>query len=312
VRKKPARPARKGLLGYLRGSTTISLVLAVIILGSLLFVGSIAPREGEVTNPPKQGILDPTLDTTEKRSLQLETLKFKECAETVAIDFLVDNSGSMEYGDKLVELKKGLVTFSSNFPDTGIIGLQAYSSPASRPPVGYHELVPIDLFKNVKSNFVSAVSSMRPAGATYSKDAMTFAKQKLDAARARFPDYQFNLVFISDGIPETEATEAALCPGGIPNSDLCSVSTNPLTGQADCRCFAQVQDPTSVASQIKNSGVRIFTISYLDALDEKFNDRLQDLMKGVASSISDYYQAPVENQITTILSQIAQKSCEKL
>ncbi len=297
------------LINYLRGSATISLILLVIIIGSLLFVGGIVPREGEVTEPPKEAVLDESgLARTEKRSLQLETLKFKECAETAAVDFLVDNSGSMEYGDKMPELKKGIVTFSSNFPDNGIVGLQVYSSPVSRPPVGYQELVPIDLYKNVKSNFVAAVASMSPRGATYSKDAMSFAKQKLEAARAKFPGYKFNLVFISDGIPETEATEAALCPNGVPNSDLCSVSISPL-GQPDCRCFAQVQDPTSVANQIKNSGVRIFTISYVDVQDSKFNDRLQTLMKGVASSIDDYYQAPVESQITLILSQISQKLC---
>lgn len=290
----------------IRGYVSIFFIIVLITLGAILLAGGVFPKPPGLTSPAREAIPDTSITPPqEKKSLQLETLPFKECASIATVDFLVDNSGSMEFGQKMPELKKGMSTFSSSYPDSGIIGLQIYSSPERRPPLGYQELVPISLYKDVKSQFKSSIESMTSVGGTHSKDAMNFVKQKLLEAGQKFSNYKLNLIFISDGIPETGATNDA-CPGGI-NGPFCGQS--PSGPQGACRCFAQEQDPTQVAAEIKNAGVRIFTIAYVDTSDAKFNDRLQNLMKNVASTPSDYYQAPVESQLTTILSQISQKLC---
>lgn len=270
----------------------------------MLLVGGVFPKPPGESSPSFEAIPDDTVRSSDgKRSLQLETIPFKECTESTMVDFLIDNSGSMAYGSKMVELKNAMVVFGSNFPDSGVLGIQVYSDPSTYSPLGYKELIPISEYRNVKSQYVSLINTMRPAGATHSKDAMSFAKQKLTEAKTQYPDKKLNLVFISDGIPETESETRALCPGGTPDPNLCSGSGT------SCRCFARSQDPTSVAAEIKNSGVRIFTISYVDPADSKFNNNLQTLMQNVASSPSDYFQAPVESQVTNILKQISEKLC---
>jgi Ca-activated chloride channel homolog len=62
-------------------------------------------------------------------------------------------------------------------------------------------------------------------------------------------------------------------------------------------------DPTEVVKQIKATGVRIFTVAYGDKT-------IVDFMKKTASSESDSYYSPGDEQIITILSQIAKKVCE--
>jgi hypothetical protein len=291
-----------------RGSVGIFFIVIIIALGSVLLVGGIFPKNPDLSAPQYRGVPDDTIKPGNgKRSLQLGTIPFKQCVETTMVNFLIDNSGSMQ-GAKMTELKNAMAVFGSNYPDSGVLGIQIYSDPATHPPLGYAELIPISEYIKVKNQYISLINRMRPSGATHSKDAMIFAKTKLEEAKRLFPDRQANLVFISDGIPETRETKNALCPGDVPNSPLCSISRSPA-GAPVCRCFAQSQDPTSVASEIKAMGVRIFTISYVDTQDSKFNNELQTLMRNVASSPADYYQAPVADQIGKILAQISEKLC---
>lgn len=274
-----------------RGSTAISLIVLVLIIGSVFFAGGIFPKtpsKSPVEVPLRQGVPDLTsLDPNNKNSLQLKTLKFKECATIAAVNFLVDNSGSMQ-GSKLSDLKNGMKAFVASFPEAGIIGLQAFNEPGQISSEGYKELISISKYADVKTNLNNAIEGMRASGFTYSKSAMSFSKQKLEEAKAKFPEYKFNFIFISDGIPETSASSRA-CGGR--------------------RCLAQEQNPESVATEIKNQGIRIFTIAYLDEDDARLNDELQALMKNVASSPGDYFLAPVSNQIDGILAQIGQKLC---
>jgi hypothetical protein len=116
---------------------------------------------------------------------------------------------------------------------------------------------------------------------------MEFSRQKLSEAKSKFPDYNFNFIFISDGIPETAASNQA----------------------CNTRCLASEQNPEAVAQEIKSLGVRIFTIAYLDDSDQSLNDQLRVLMTNVASSPEDFFVAPVSNQIEGILTQIGQKFC---
>jgi hypothetical protein len=164
--------------------------------------------------------------------------------------------------------------------------------------------VPFGIFKDNKDQFFNAVEDMIPQTATHSKDAFLVAQKNINEAMKDRPNYKFSLIFISDGIPETDATNK-LCPGG-QNSQYCA--PHPFDATA-CRCYATSQDPTEIARQIKNSGVRIFTIAFVDASESKFDTDLQKLMIDVASAPNDYYRAPVESQLTDIINQISSRIC---
>jgi hypothetical protein len=285
--RRKIKPSKK--YHFLRGFVTIVLLMTLVVFGSIMLVGGLLPTMPEGTGEGQEAIIDTnTLPTGQHDNLQLGTFKFKPCAAISAVNFLVDNSGSMGNGSKMSDLKNGLRAFGASFPDEGIIGLQAYNQPGEISPEGYEELVPISKFADVKNTFSSAVDSMRPGGYTYSKSAMEFSKTKLQEAMPKFPEYKFNLIFISDGVPQTRATDGT-----------CGYD----------RCFAHIQDPTSVATEIKAMGVRIFTLAYLDDSDARLNNELRNMMTNVASSPDDFYVAPVSNQIDQILAQIGQKVC---
>ncbi len=285
------------------------IILGIIIVASFALIGGFSPL---VKNPP----IDTTIYTPDaeilrgsQNNLQLKTIKFTSCGSSAAIGFLVDQSGSMGFGTpgatKEDNLKNALNVFATNFPTEGIAGLNTFSD---HEPPDIHPSVPFNFFKNNKSQFINVVTNMTSNGGTYTKDAFILEKQILDAARAKYPDYKFNLIFISDGVPETRAGNYA-CPGGPgPSSRYCTAI--PSNSPPACRCFDTSQDPTSIASQIKSSGVRIFTIGYVRDEDAKFQDDLTNLMKNIASSPTDFFVAPIDNQITSILQQISVKICK--
>ena len=257
------------------------IVLATLAITAFMLVGGVVPQM-EFT-PAKTGeelIPIPNSGTGGgQSSLQLNPIKFNKCTGTAAIDFLIDRSSSMQ-GTKITELKKAVLTFTGQMSDDSVIAIQDFSSPLS--PYGtVRELVPFSYLKNVKTNLPTLVNNIQAYGNTHTKDAFIFTQQKLNAAIPNYPKYKFALIFISDGSPFTGG-------GGF---------------------FDPAQDPTAVANQIKTSGVRIFTIAYVDRSDAANNTKLQQLMQQVASN-GDYTMAPDASKIGDILSKIATKMCE--
>lgn len=305
--KKRFRQSRLNSLG---GTSVVLLLLLVIFVGALFFVGGVIPRTTH-TNPggdPYTPVTTIAPDTYD--NLQLKTIKFKACTSNSAIGFLLDQSGSMQYGLKESSLKNAINVFAGNFPNEGVMGLRTYSDNTYRPIV-----VNFDYFKNNKTQIFNAVKSMTWWGATHSKTAFQDMKRDLDFAKTKFPNHKFNLVFISDGIPESEAERNRLCPSGNladPTTDRNYCGPRPSPDETKCRCFAPAEDPTSVADQIKASGVRIFSIVYLYDVDKEFQGRLSTLMKNVSSDpTTDYFEAPIgPDAIKPILEQISSKICE--
>lgn len=285
-----------------KGASLVIVFLGVIILASLFFVGGIIPGKSDLhENEPSFTVL-PEVPLDKKNTLQLKTIKFKSCVADASVSFLVDSSGSMAFGTKLSNLKTALKIFADNYPLEGLISLQTFSTYSSNPSID----VPFDYFKNNKSRFINSINSIYPDGGTYTKNAFEVAKAKFAQAKIKFPGSKFTLIFISDGIPETSATNN-LCPGGKgPDSKYCTSSPNKPSA---CRCFATEQDPTSVANEIKSQDVRIFSIGYINEEDDKFKDDLTELMTNVASSPDDFYIAPITNQLTSILQRISTKIC---
>ena len=271
----------------------VAALFLIIVGGSTLLTGGVFPKltNSVPANQNQENI--PVLPTASggNNSLQLKTFGFrqKQCTQTLAVDFLVDNSGSMGFGSKLSEVQKGMIRFASGFSDNTDIGVQKFSTTPQ-------SVIPLSYYKDVKSQFSRYVNSMTASGPTYTKDAFSFTKTKLDAGIPKYPGYKLALIFVSDGVPETFSGDAACVPA------YCRANS--------CECFAPEQDPTSVANQMKQEGIRIFTIAYVDKSDAKINSLLQNLMRNVASSPSDLYSAPDSSQISSILTQIANKLCE--
>lgn len=294
--------------GRKKGKVTIYLLILVVILGSILFAQGIFPKSTITPSlEDSESILATQTPGPERGNLQLDTLKFIKCGETVAVDFLVDNSGSMRFGNKMANLKSALTTFASTFPPYGIVGMQSFSD-------WEKEDVTFGYFKDKKQEFLRAISLMQPDSATHTKDAFILTSTLLPSAMARYPKQKFNLIFISDGVPET-GRQDDLCPGGPgTDSEYCTARRDviPSPGsQPLCRCFDPSQDPTQIATDIKSKDVRIFSIGYISDEDDKFKEKLRTLMKNVASSPEDFYEAPITNQITAIIKQITTKICKE-
>ena len=291
------------------GVGMILIFLSVVIIASLFLVGGIIP--GKSKNNNKDFTYSAVIDTPgdSKKTLQLKTIKFKSCGTDATVDFLVDRSGSMNLGTKLVNLRSGLRVFADSFPEEGVIGMQTFSGGLTPDSRNITADVPFDYFKNNKTQFVSSIINLFPDGGTSTKDAFVFAKTQLDLAKQNFPDRKYTLVFISDGIPET-LKQNTDCPSDTScRNQYCAQKTDFL-GNIRWRCFDPNQDPTPIAAEIKASGVRIFTIGYVDDTEAKFNTELTALMKRVATAPEDFYPAPITGQLTTILQSITTKICK--
>lgn len=154
------------------------------------------------------------------------------CKSKVAIDFLLDTSASMDIEDsalpgqkKIDFLKNAMNSFGSQLSSDTLIGIQAFSSPAGNYitnqysvcyPNDVCEVLPIGMYNS--SQYQQRISTLLGYGATPMKDAFQFAKQTIDNFKtnnAHYTDYQWFLVFLSDGKPVPAATQwPVTLPGG--------------------------------------------------------------------------------------------------
>jgi hypothetical protein len=258
------------------------------------------PRE----NPGNQEIVFEQVQDPEKPNLQLQTFKVKEtCESKIAVDFLIDVSGSMSFGNKLQEEKAALRAFTARMVDDSVIGIQVFSSPTN-----VREVVPINFYKNVQTQVQNTISTLTPDGATSTRKGLLLAKEKLEQAlgSGNFPGYQFSLIFITDGVPETTN----------PNETNCIAVSRRETGER--RCFAREQDPrvpTNVATEIKNLGVKIYSINITsnERSDVELGPYLEDLLKNVASEpVNDHYYSSLNGAgMTGILDRVFSDICSR-
>jgi hypothetical protein len=288
-------------------------ILILIISLSFFFVGGLTPGTNfKLTSYSDTASYIPSDQNQEAKpgqNLQLSLIKLKSCSSTVAVNFLLDHSGSMGFdeGKKITNLRNAILSFKNKLADDNIIGLQAFSD-------DWTNLINPSLFKDVKGTIHKTVCSLTPTSATYTRDAFSKTEKVLDEAIAKYPNYKFALIFISDGVPETGHGDPPY-PSCL-SSDFCSQDPRLAT---DCRCFSKDQDPTNfydpsqtdVTKRIKDKGIKIFSIAFVDKSDAKLNNVLESLLKRIATSEDYYYRAPNEEDIKTILDQIASKICQE-
>lgn len=285
----------------------IYMLLLVIIFGGLLLSNGLFPDKSIITPAEDKYPAELVTNTPgpDRANLQLDTLRFRRCSDTAAIDFLIDRSGSMRYGNKMSNVQSALRIFSDKLSDHSVLGIQSFSDPQNPQRVD----VPISYYRDIKNNIKSKISALYPNGATYMRDAFEMTRDELFAAldakdangNKKFPDkYTFNLIFISDGVPETFE---------------CGRNTNPPLPT----CSADNQNPTidpNIAEQIKDRGIKIFTIAYLYTGDDPYNNSLISLMQNIASKDDEgrpyFYKAPIGDQLHDILKQITNRICNDI
>lgn len=295
----------------MKGSITFVVLLVVIFIGSILLVGGPYPKLNyDALNLENQRTFeqdDGPTPTGRQKKLQLQISELKDCSETLAIEFLLDNSATMGDEGKIQSLKNSLTFFADKLKDKSLISIRTFNSSTSL-------LVGFDQYKNNKSQVYSVIQNLTPGGGTYMRDAFTAAKQDLETAlqNKQQNGYIFNLIFFSDGIPETKKANK----NGV---GLCSD-----TQQWGTRCFDQEQDPTNTNLQggnlteyIKNlknkdkKKVRVFSIFLFNPVDDKpFKKEAETLMKNIAST-GDFYTTPRQEDLQDIFQEIAIKVCEQ-
>jgi uncharacterized protein YegL len=296
-KKVPSRKKYKHFFPFIKGSTTTSVILAVIIIGSVLLVAGPFPHFSGTTNsdPNQLQSLNPKTVTGDangkKNVLQLKTIDFEQCSETTSVVMQLDTSGSMNCtsstnpntgcfpnthpNSKISDLKKAITTFLSNMDDNSLIGIQAFNSGPTGTDLTKAKqiIVPLSLYKDVKANASQSVNSLQAGGGTPTNSAMQFSYGILQNAVKQYPDRHFVFILVSDGAPSPD------------NQDPFKNNPNPVT-------------------EIKNLGVTIYTIGIGSAFSGN------NLMKKIASSPQTAFEAPNSTQLTEIYKQIGGQICQ--
>lgn len=255
------------------GKAEIFILIVVMVFGYMLTQGVLPKRFTLTKTTPSTGEYMPDTQqnpSNAKESLQLKTIKFKKCDSTTAVDFVVDRSSSMS------ERQSGSKSKMEHLKEALISFLNL---------MGDESLIGMQSFANEsrvdfeidklgprRNLFVGKINGLYPSGATGLILGVRDAKTEIIKAKSKFPNYKFSLIILSDGD-----------------------WNRPTSGPES--------DPLPVVNEIKAMGdVRIFTIAY------GYTDR-KGTMKQAASSPSDFFNSPGNEQISQILNQIATRLC---
>jgi hypothetical protein len=276
---------QKGIIDYL-------FLVLILIVAILLASGrSVLPPSDS-----KFRVTTDNADSSTRDSLQLNTLKVEKCPD-VAIGLLVDVSGSMILPPtKLQELKTALHSISNYLTDDSLIALYTFSGRDDKFQNPPQELIPFSKWKDISAEYSTTVDSLTARGSTYTRDALQFVEPHLLTARKEYPQYKdFTLLLFTDGIPYI-----------YPPKDSCNIQ-NPQS------CFSSEQDPTEspdISQEIKDNGITIYTIAFNGDLDRSSSDKLETMLKKIASKPDNYYSAQQAGDLSGIFKQIGQKLCQ--
>lgn len=267
-----------------RGSITFTLILAVIIIGSVLMVSGLIPQDQLTPQNPDAPTFKPIIneEDQDRNTLQLRTIDFESCSKTAAVNMLLDITGSMNRSapdgqTKIKKLVNSTELFVNNMTDDSVIGIQIFNSAIINDRERM-ELIPISYYGDVKATLVSRIRALesQAGGNTPTRSALTYSLEKISEGLSKFPERQFSFIFVSDGAP----------------TDGYGPTTNP--------------DP---AQQIKDLGVTVYSIGILDASQIRAGS-VKQILDHVASSPDKSYIAPDGNQLTEIYQQIGTELCQ--
>lgn len=283
-----------------------------MIIGSIMLVGGAYPIISyETLNFENQKTFDEDLDPTptgNPKNYQLQISELKNCSDSLAVEFLLDTSGSMEDGGKMGKLKEALTFFTGQLKKNAVVGIRTFSNTTKLQ-------APFDFYKSSQAGVNSIIAGLTPGGGTSTRDAFVETQKDLKEGivKKEFKNYTFNLVFFSDGIPETiEANEK--------HTGKCKSEPRNASGY---RCFDTNQDPTNsvlvggnIADKIRNiknkdgKNVRIFSVLLFDNVnDEFFKKEEEAIMQRIVASPDDYYQTTHPDDLQKVFKQIITQVC---
>jgi hypothetical protein len=293
------------------GNMYVVLILALVTILAAVLTRGFSPRyisELPAPNPADQvQIVTPTtIDNSQHDSLQLKTLKFQQCSQMSNVIVLVDNSGSMAFGNKLAELKSALTTLTERLLPNSLFGLYRYSSDLVIPDA-QKEVIPIGIYPDVKTAAANGIASLNANGATWTRTAFSYMLPKLQSAQQQYADRPISFIFFSDGIPEKDHSSCGEPPGSL-------AAYACIVGVSQRRCFDRNEDPTDVlfgpdvAAQIRNIPITVYSIALKDQQDTCYNTDMQNMMLRIAGDSSRFFSvddpARLPEFFTKVISQI--------
>lgn len=186
-----------------------------LLIGALAF-GAVSNNQNKNTNSSSnQKFSDITeTDTTDyndtTKSLQLKTFDLGtvnvaggSCTPggKVAYNFLLDTSSSMTTAKdgRFPDMKKDVVAFISKLQPDSVVSVQAFDN-------GPREVVTPTFFKDIDSKYAGKINSLQPTNSTAgtnTSSGLAGAKKVIDANKAKFPGYNWSLVLVTDGCPNS-------------------------------------------------------------------------------------------------------------
>jgi hypothetical protein len=313
IKGRPLRGAKHPGIGYIY---VLVIMFIAITAGTVLSGGNIpvdpTSPDGPPTLPPyfnaadydTQKIVLPSgaLTPDPQGNLQLKTFKVNTCGTTTAVMFLVDVSASMEDYGKMDKTKAALSAFTKKFSKRTAVDFLTFSADTK-------ERVPWGLYKDNKTEVDAAINDLKPEGWTSTRDGFKLALAKFQEAKDgnKFPGYHYNLILMTDGVPEIPPQRPRTCIAQFPD---------PYTAPAQ-RCFAKEEDPrvpSDLSAEIKRLGVQIYSVGIFSDLssDILMEPYLKQLLQDIASPPlnTHYYSTMNANDINNILTNVFDQFCE--
>jgi hypothetical protein len=254
---------------------------------------------------PRQRIVMPSDPQAQAdTNLQLKTFNVNNCGRNSAMIFLIDTSGSMKFANKINNTKTALRYFLDNLGGKSVVGMYSFSKEVK-------EEVPINFYKDVKIDVDRAINNLKPDGHTRTRDGMALVKEKMQEVieEKAYPGYKYNLIIMTDGVPEVPPTQPRNCY---------VTAYDPNTAPA-LRCFAREQDPrvpTNIADEIKQLGVDIYSVNIYSPnypSDVVMFPYLEGLLREVSSPpYETHYFSSVNGQnLNKILENVVASICQE-
>jgi hypothetical protein len=297
-------------IGYLY----VLVAMFLIIGAGTLLSGGFVPVDpngpgGPPTLPPyfnsadygvQKKIFPSNADRPADKNLQLKTFKVNTCGQKTAIDFLIDTSGSMKLDGKIGKEKDALKALTKQLTNKSVIGMHTFSKNA-------REEVPISFYGDVKDQVAQKIEGLEPDRETRTRDGFSLVKQKLTEVISanKYPGYSYNLVLLTDGVPEIPPEQPRTC--------YFEAFDPTYNGN---RCFAKEQDPripTNLPADIKGMGVTIYSVGIFSqtSTDKQFYPYLSSLLKEIATSPDHYYESIEGGNLDKILNEVLNNICEE-
>lgn len=292
--------------------------MGLVLVGAFVASGNLVPVDpngpgGPPTLPPyynpadypKQNLITPTGTgglSGSQNNLQLKTFGVDNCGDNSVIMFLIDTSGSMSYANKIGNEKSALTYFTQNMGGLSAIGIDTFGQEKV-----VNTEIPLSYYKDVKDKVSQVINGLTPKGGTPTRDAMELAYQQLQQSISNedYPGYKYNLVLITDGVPEQMPPRT------------CYVTTYDPRDAPLPRCFDKDEDPTvpsDIAQQIRDLGVDTYAINVYSptwASDVFMFPYLQTLLEKIVSQpiSSHYYVSTNGSNLSAVLRSIENNIC---